>query len=165
MHRTTTTATLLISVAVSALSGCMTVRHPPAAVPSAPSPPPAPRTGEPAKQPIVQAPASEALALIEPSHRPTPAPSAARPLPSTTPPPVRRPPAHRAHPHPRPEHHEPRRPDSGAGRRPPVEIPDVPAPVRPESPGSTDVCALGRKYGGWRPDSPEATICDQTYGG
>jgi hypothetical protein len=30
--------------------------------------------------------------------------------------------------------------------------------------GPQDVCALGRKYGGWRADSPEATICQGTYG-
>ncbi|MEU0457308.1 hypothetical protein ABZ322_30855, partial [Streptomyces sp. NPDC006129] len=30
--------------------------------------------------------------------------------------------------------------------------------------GGTDVCALGRRYGGWRADSPEATICQDTYG-
>ena len=34
----------------------------------------------------------------------------------------------------------------------------------PGTGGSSDVCALGKKYGGWRPDSPESKICDQTYG-
>ncbi|MEU6251978.1 hypothetical protein [Streptomyces sp. NPDC047043] len=31
-------------------------------------------------------------------------------------------------------------------------------------PKTADVCALGRQYGGWRADSPEAVICEQTYG-
>ncbi|MFF1710221.1 hypothetical protein [Streptomyces sp. NPDC058268] len=45
MHRTTTAATLLASVAVTALSGCVSVERHPAPGPSAESaPPPAPRT-------------------------------------------------------------------------------------------------------------------------
>ncbi|MER6633123.1 hypothetical protein ABT301_33710, partial [Streptomyces sp. NPDC000987] len=45
--------------------------------------------------------------------------------------------------------------------RPRVETPaaPVPAPVK-----SADVCALGRRYGGWRADSPETAICERTYG-
>ncbi|MFI2426576.1 hypothetical protein ACH5A7_21185 [Streptomyces sp. NPDC018955] len=38
-------------------------------------------------------------------------------------------------------------------------------PTRRGTPGAPDVCALGRQYGGWRPDSPEATICEEAYGG
>jgi hypothetical protein len=41
-----------------------------------------------------------------------------------------------------------------------VEIPDVEEEVR----RNTDVCVLGRKYGGWQGDSPEAVICEQAYG-
>ncbi|MFH0517816.1 hypothetical protein ACHBTE_11625 [Streptomyces sp. M41] len=165
MHRTTTTATLLVTVAVSALSGCMTVQHPPVAAPTAPSPPPAPRPSASAQRPIVQAPASEALALIGPSRRPaTATPSAAQPASPAAPPPAARPPAARPHPQTRPEHRTPGRPAVDAARRSPVEIPGVPTSVRPEVPKNADVCALGRKYGGWRPGSPESTICDQTYG-
>ncbi|TPQ15684.1 hypothetical protein FGD71_045425, partial [Streptomyces sporangiiformans] len=36
----------------------------------------------------------------------------------------------------------------------------IPGPPPHTGPTSTDVCALGRKYGGWRPDSPEALICE-----
>ncbi|MET9836049.1 hypothetical protein ABZ078_43770 [Streptomyces sp. NPDC006385] len=162
MHRTTTTATLLVTVAVSALAGCMTVHYPPVPGPSAPTRPPTPRPSESAERPIVQAPAREALTLVEPSRRPAPTPSAARSASPTAPPPAPRPPAARAHPrHPRPEHREPRRPAVDTGRRPPVAVPE---PIRPEAPKNADVCALGRKYGGWRTDSPESTICDQTYG-
>ncbi|MFD5163912.1 hypothetical protein ACFWMJ_38690, partial [Streptomyces hawaiiensis] len=57
----------------------------------------------------------------------------------------------------------PRRPQrSHAG------LPDVSESVRQDVeksvPNSSDVCALGRRYGGWRADSPEATICRDTYG-
>ncbi|MEJ8668449.1 hypothetical protein WKI71_07455 [Streptomyces sp. MS1.AVA.1] len=40
-------------------------------------------------------------------------------------------------------------------------MPDSP---RPEVPKNTNVCALGKQYGGWRADSPESRICEQTYG-
>ncbi|WP_354670153.1 hypothetical protein [Streptomyces sp. S.PNR 29] len=43
-------------------------------------------------------------------------------------------------------------------------MPDTAESVRKNVRRNTDVCALGRKYGGWRADSPEATICRQTYG-
>jgi hypothetical protein len=36
--------------------------------------------------------------------------------------------------------------------------------VRKDVRKNTDVCALGRKYGGWQADSPEAVICKQAYG-
>lgn len=48
--------------------------------------------------------------------------------------------------HPRPSH---------------TALPDLPNATAPEPP---DVCALGRKYGGWRPGSPESVICDRAYG-
>ncbi|MFF0200106.1 hypothetical protein [Streptomyces sp. NPDC005017] len=41
-----------------------------------------------------------------------------------------------------------------------MELSDVSESVRE----NTDVCALGRKYGGWRADSPEARVCEQAYG-
>lgn len=31
-------------------------------------------------------------------------------------------------------------------------------------PRDAEVCALGRRYGRWQPDSPEADICRSTYG-
>ncbi|MEU6377375.1 hypothetical protein [Streptomyces sp. NPDC046909] len=161
MHRTTTTATLLVTVAVSALSGCVTVQRPvlpgpPAGLPSQPS---APRPDGRAEPQIVQAPAKEALELIEPSRRAAPsapvsrdaapAASAAAPAPGQQ--------APRVHPHPGPAHPE-RHPK--APRQPRVEIPDVAKSV----PKNPDVCKLGKQYGGWRKDSPEAVICEQTYG-
>ncbi|MGW6906109.1 hypothetical protein [Streptomyces sp. NPDC054940] len=167
MHRTTTTATLLVTVAVSALSGCTTVQRPATPGPSAPTPsqPPAPRPSGPTERPVVQSPAREALTLIDPSHRADPTPSTAHSASPTTPPPAHAPSAPRTHPHnPRPGHHEPGRPAADAPERPPVKIPLVPEPVRPEAPKNGDICALGRKYGGWPAGSPESRICEQTYG-
>ncbi|NUP20526.1 MAG: hypothetical protein HOZ81_31485 [Streptomyces sp.] len=165
MHRTTTTATLLVTVAVSALSGCTTVQRPATTVqlPPTPSQPPPPPADGPTQQPVVQAPAREALTLIGPSRRPEPTPSTARSRSAAAPAPP--PPGPRAHPHTRPEHHAPRRPSVEVPKRPPVTAPDVPKPIgRPEAPKNGDVCTMGRKYGGWKSDSPESTICDQTYG-
>ncbi|MEU6279149.1 hypothetical protein [Streptomyces sp. NPDC047028] len=152
MHRTTTTAALLVTVAVSALTGCVTVQRPaaPAAAPdSAPVQPSAPRPDGSTEPRVVQAPAQEALEMVGPhreqhasGHRAAPGPPAAR-----------RPPAPPAHPRPRPEHPE-------HSRHTRVEVPHLPHPV----PTGPDVCALGKKYGGWHPDSPEAVICKQAYG-
>ncbi|MBT2418302.1 hypothetical protein J7F01_07255 [Streptomyces sp. ISL-22] len=166
MHRTTTTATLLVTVAVSALSGCMTVPRPAVpGPPTTPAQPSAPRSDEPTAPSPVQAPAREALALIGPSRTPSPTASAAPSVPPAAPPAAHPPAAPRSHPHSRPDHPEPRRPAAGAPKRPPrVEIPEVSDSVRAETPRNSDVCALGRKYGGWQADSPEAVICRQTYG-
>ncbi|WP_405739609.1 hypothetical protein OG885_37610 [Streptomyces sp. NBC_00028] len=160
MHRTTTTATLLVTVAVSALSGCVTVQRPVApGPPAAPSLPAAPRPDGEAEPQIVQAPAREALALIGPSreakpdapatHRAAPPSAARQPAPGQQAP--RTHPEHPAH----PEARHPQHP-----QHPRVEIPDVATAV----PKNPDVCGLGKQYGGWRKDSPEARICEQTYG-
>ncbi|MFD8723147.1 hypothetical protein ACFV2H_35555 [Streptomyces sp. NPDC059629] len=152
MHRTTTTAALLVTVTVSALSGCVTVQRPAAPGPppgSAPSLPSVPRPDGSAEPRVVQAPVKEALEMVGPSRPPAhPAPHTPAPPPPAAP----RPPAPRAaspaHPHP------PRSHDQQAG------IPDVARPV----PKAPDVCALGKQYGGWSADSPQAQICEQTYG-
>ncbi len=36
--------------------------------------------------------------------------------------------------------------------------------MRGEASAGADLCALGRQYGGWRPGSREAAICEETYG-
>ncbi|MEU7720999.1 hypothetical protein [Streptomyces tibetensis] len=172
MHRTTTTATLLVTVAVSALSGCTTV--PPSAAPEpsvAPSRPSAPEPGGAAETPIVQAPAREALLLIEEaSHSPAAAVSPTGPA---------APPAasqslgapQRGHRDVRPRPARPERPEPAPRRpqRPHADVRDVSEAVRQNIEKSVpsnnaDVCALGRRYGRWRADSPEATICRDTYG-
>ncbi|MGW3497801.1 hypothetical protein [Streptomyces sp. NPDC001020] len=149
MHRTTTTA-LLVTVTISALSGCVTVQRP-----TAPGPPPAhsspstPRPDGSAGPRAVQAPAREALELVRPS--PTSSPSAG-PHRTTTP----RPTAVPAAPPPGPsaERH-PKHARPG---------PHVGAPPTAGIPRDMDVCALGRRYGGWQPNSTEAAICQRTYG-
>jgi hypothetical protein len=164
VHRTTTTATLLVTVAVTALSGCVTVQHP-----IAPGPPPAPsqlsvpRPDVRAEPQIVQAPAREALELIGPDrgpartprtqaasepHYPAAAAPAAPPAAAPAPPPRRTKPKKRP-PQPERRHTQPR-----------VELPEMSRPVRE----NTDVCALGRKYGGWGKDSPQTVICKEAYG-
>ncbi|GHA19657.1 lipoprotein [Streptomyces purpurascens] len=154
-----------MTVAVSALSGCVTVQDPPVpGPPAAPTRPPAPRPEEQ----VVQAPAREALELIEGSRRPEPAASASR---HATPPAAspqeeqRRSGTRDARPHPaRPEH---RPPAPRSPQRPPADLPDVSESVRQDVhknvPKNADVCALGKRFGGWRADSPEATICRDTY--
>lgn len=151
VHRTTTTATLLVTVAVSALTGCVTIQRPPASVPPRPSS--AHPDGDAGPQ-IVQAPAREALEMIGPSRRAEPKPRnhQHRTPTATAAPAERRPaprPSERPHPRATPPAAEPQ-------RQPRVDIPDLTK--------GTDLCALGRQYGGWRADSPEAAICEQTYG-
>ncbi|MEV7889838.1 hypothetical protein ACWD3I_13730 [Streptomyces sp. NPDC002817] len=160
MHRTTTTATLLVTVAVSALSGCVTVQHPSVAPgpPVVPSQPAAPRPDGRAEPQVVQAPAQEALQLIESSRksrRSAPRPKEAPPSSAAAPAPGQQ--APRSQPHARPAHPQPGHPEAP---RPHVGIPDVAAQV----PKNPDVCKLGKQYGGWRKDSPEAVICERTYG-
>ncbi|MER8223121.1 hypothetical protein ABTZ58_21560 [Streptomyces sp. NPDC094143] len=174
MHRTTTTATLLVTVAVSALAGCTTVRQPSAPGPAAaPSRPPLPQPDGRTQTQIVQAPAREALQLIEEGpRRPKPATAGSGPsaTPPTAPPAVgserQRPPSGRHEAGTRPARPDrPDRPESPrrSPQRPRADLPDVSEPVRQDVrervPDGTGVCALGRRYGGWRADSPEATIC------
>ncbi|WP_460063196.1 hypothetical protein [Streptomyces sp. YKOK-I1] len=152
MHRTTTTTAALLVMALSALSGCVTVQHPPVPGAAAPSPPSAPRPRADAEPQVVQAPAREALEMV-PDTRERAATTLRqrhRAAPSAVP--DGHAPAYRSHPqHPRPR---PAQPD------PHRRVPDAGAEIR----RNTDVCALGRKYGGWRDDSPEAVACRQVYG-
>ncbi|MFF5009537.1 hypothetical protein ACFY3G_42750 [Streptomyces phaeochromogenes] len=154
MHRTATTATLLVTVAVSAVSGCVTVQRPLApGAPSGPAPSSEPHPDGRAEPQIVQAPAREALEMIGPSRRPSaPASTPRRTAPSA---PAAAPaaPPRRAAADP-PRHPEPQRP----------QRPAVPRQPRATAPVAADVCALGRQYGGWNPDSPQATICKDVYG-
>ncbi|WP_437088766.1 hypothetical protein [Streptomyces sp. enrichment culture] len=180
--------TATITAAVTAMTGCVTVQRPPVPGPAAgeAARPSAPRPDGSRRPPPVEAPARESLESTGPSSQPDqpdepddadqtgaadrreetngprgpngprsrkndaarggPAPSAAPPRrhPSAAPPKVR----------PRPA-------------RPPRSAPALPE-APPAAPGqrgeSADVCALGRTYGRWHPDSPEASICRQTYG-
>ncbi|MFJ3234112.1 hypothetical protein [Streptomyces sp. NPDC086787] len=156
MHRTTTTATLLVTVAVLALSGCVTVHRAPVPGPSAggtsarasvprPDGTPQPRA--------VQAPAREALEMAGDPRRPEHHGTAASRPPS---PGIESRPATAPAP----------RTGTGTGtKRHPRHDSRPPLPVRvPGVAGQPDVCALGRAYGGWRADSPQARICHRAYG-
>ncbi|MEV7224165.1 hypothetical protein AB0N98_30320 [Streptomyces sp. NPDC093681] len=163
MHRTTTTATLLLTVAVSALTGCTTVRGPAVDDPSgAGARSSAPRPEGPAEPRVVQAPAREALEMIAPS----PTPERATGEPRRTPPS-----AHRSAPHDPPATRAPgrsARPAAPGPTRAPAaprpRVPDLPGRADAGAGGKADVCSLGKQYGGWRPGSPEARICEQAYG-
>ncbi|MFJ9567440.1 hypothetical protein ACIRQQ_46360 [Streptomyces fuscichromogenes] len=141
MHRTTTTAALLVTVAVSALAGCVTVQRPAAGTA-------VPRQDGRAEPRVVQAPAKEALEMVGPPRRSAPAvPHAPAP-----PHPHRPPAAPRA----TAPHHHP----SHRSHPPQAGLPGLAHSV----PKPPDVCALGRQYGGWAPNSPETRACEQTYG-
>ncbi|MFF5938204.1 hypothetical protein [Streptomyces sp. NPDC012508] len=149
MHATRTTATFLAGAAIAALSGCVSVDPPPAAPPpplevSSPSP-----HVDVAPQ-IVEGPAREALEAALPAP-PPPSPRAAPRKPrqqgGTT---VRN------------GTGTPQR-QSGAPREQKRTAPPRP-PGLPEPPRSrADVCRLGAQYGGWHPESVQATICKDAY--
>ncbi|MET7382395.1 hypothetical protein ABZT08_26900 [Streptomyces sp. NPDC005526] len=157
MHRTTTTATLLLSVAVSALSGCVTVQQRPSVSgpQTAPSRPSAPRPDGSAEPRDVQAPAREALELISPQRTPGAAARAhapGGPAEDRSHPPAHFPAPHPPLPAPRNRHAPP---------PPRIDLPKLPPQAARRK---ADICALGRKYGDWKPGSPEAVICGQAYG-
>ncbi|MBA4866240.1 hypothetical protein H1V43_33960 [Streptomyces sp. PSKA54] len=155
MHRTTTTALLMMMAAstVSAVSGCVTVNHPstPRLQPAtAPSPVSSPLSGTDGKaEPqIVQAPAREALELIEPSRRASPSPGPRTSAPAS------------------PES-APRRSHPAQSERPEaprmLPRPGHPLPL-PDRHSGKDVCDLGREYGRWQPNSLEDAVCRDMYG-
>ncbi|MGW2227880.1 hypothetical protein [Streptomyces formicae] len=162
MHRSTTTAALLLSVAVSAtVTGCVSVARPAPTEPAgATAMPSAARTDGRSRPQIVQAPAREALERMDPSpstqspdphaRPPMKAPRADAPAaaPARTPRPARPAPAPVRGP-------ASPRPDAGATR---------PAPATGDAAPGANACTLGETYGGWDPDSPQAVICRETYG-
>ncbi|MEV0244616.1 hypothetical protein AB0I06_32545 [Streptomyces sp. NPDC050674] len=120
----------------------------------------------------MQAPAREALQLIEEASR---RPEPALPTPRRTDRPEVAPeqgqqprPGPREIHRPRPTRPHRTEPAPHRPQRSHADLPDVPDSVRRDVdrsvPDNADVCALGRRYGGWRADSPEATICRDTYG-
>ncbi|WP_405392127.1 hypothetical protein OG596_32455 [Streptomyces sp. NBC_01102] len=147
MHRTGITATLLVGIAVTAVSGCVSVEPPRKTVA------PRPGTSRPVQDvapQIVQPPGRDSLEeLSDPAASTTAAPAIRKDGPSTPP---RRGPADLARPQ--------------APRLPPR----IPGLARSAAPGSSvpvtgkDVCALGRGYGSWPAGSPQSRICDATYG-
>ncbi|MFD4316338.1 hypothetical protein [Streptomyces sp. NPDC058548] len=160
MHGTRTTAKILVGAAVAALAGCVSVDTPP------PAPVPAPaaetvRPGQDVAPQIVEGPALEALEAALPAPPPSAAPRA------TPSPEARRreaaPPRPEA---PRPESVPRQRERPRPETRPPLpELPAEPAELPKNAPVSrAEVCDLGRRYGGWAPDSDPSRICNGTYG-
>ncbi|MET7509294.1 hypothetical protein ABZS82_18775 [Streptomyces albidoflavus] len=153
VHRTRTVAALLATVAVTAVSGCVTVDRPPGPdSPAGRSPATAPTTaGEHAEPQIERSPARESLRRVgeEPTGTATRTP---RPRPTKAAPPPR--PAAPAPP-------APARPDPAPAPVAPPAPRAKPPATPPAGPG---VCALGRQYGKWPQGSPQSRICQDTYG-
>ncbi|MCX4733513.1 hypothetical protein [Streptomyces sp. NBC_01363] len=150
MQRTRITVSLLVGVAVTALSGCVSVQP-------RPDVPPRPRASGPTQDltpQIVLPPVHDSL---EAAPAPGPSGSARRPSNGAPPPETRRT-APRVQ-------RQPRYPNA-ARPRPHRALPAVTAPApAPQAPvAGTDVCALGRGYGHWPAGSPQSRICDDTYG-
>ncbi|MEV0919516.1 hypothetical protein AB0I93_35390 [Streptomyces sp. NPDC049967] len=154
MHRTSTTVKLLVAVAVTALSGCVSVQPRPSA-PPIPSPRPAAQDLAPQ---IGRPPVRDVLEALPDPKPPTATATAGRA--SAAPPAAR-------HTGPRaaPRAPQPRHVPGPAHPRPPRRaVPAPPAPALPAPVTGTDVCALGRGYGHWPAGSPQSRICDRTYG-
>ncbi|WP_233521667.1 hypothetical protein [Streptomyces triticagri] len=157
MHRKTTAA-LLVTMAVSALSGCVSVAEPSVRESASPTTEPvaAPSAHRGSATRPVEAPAREALRMMGPPSGKDPVKASARaPEPGRSEAPGPRAAA--------PEH----RPPAREGAEPPRRLPvggELPARVlpRPTAVGA-ELCSLGRRYGGWPADSPQARICESTY--
>ncbi|MFD4763577.1 hypothetical protein ACFWOJ_33445 [Streptomyces sp. NPDC058439] len=148
MQRTRITVKLLVGLAVTTLSGCVSVTP-------QPDVPPRPRNGSPAQDlapQIARPPVHDSLEAV-----PVPAPSAAASTPAGAPPDTGRA-AARA---PRQRNHP------GAARPRPRHAPPAvtaPVPALPATVTGTDVCTLGRGYGHWPAGSPQSRICENAYG-
>ncbi|MFD4744458.1 hypothetical protein ACF1BA_24130 [Streptomyces rubiginosohelvolus] len=157
MQRTRITAKLLVGLAVTAVSGCVSV-----APGTVPSPPPGPGATGPAQDvapQIVQPPAREGLEVVPDPSRPPARPSSPAPPAAGSPAEAR--PAGPVGAARRPERADP--PRRAPDRAP--RVPSVTVPALPRVPGGgADVCALGRGYGGWPAGSPQARICSEAYG-
>lgn len=153
MHRTSTTVKLLVAVAVTALSGCVSVQPRPSAPPP-PSPGPtaqdlAPQIGRPPVRDVLEAIPDPKRSTATRASREPAAPPAAR----------------RSEPRAAPRAPRPRRVPGPALPRPPRRAaPAAPVPALPPPVTGADVCALGRGYGHWPAGSPQSRICDHTYG-
>ncbi|MFD3486594.1 hypothetical protein [Streptomyces sp. NPDC058665] len=143
-RRKRTTAVLLLGVAVGGISACVAVE--PEAGTGSGAGGGAVRDASPqgtAEPRIARPSAREALEAATPLAR-TPSPKRGAASESVQQPPE---PPHRRAPDQRPA-------APSAAPAPPTALPDAAA----------QLCALGERYGGWAPDSPESRICDRTYG-
>ncbi|MEV1046313.1 hypothetical protein [Streptomyces sp. NPDC049916] len=159
MQRTTITARLLVGLAVTAASGCVSVT-PPAGPPGAPRPPGTAAPVQDVAPQIVQPPAREALEVVEDAAPPAALPPAPAP-PATSG--ARSDPGRAGPPPARDRGDPPRRAPARVPVAPPVVVPSPPA-LRLSGGRGADVCALGRAFGDWSPGSRQARICEQAYG-
>lgn len=151
MHRTSNTVKLLVGVAVTALSGCVSVQPQPSA-------PPRPGPTRPAQHltpQIARPPVRDVLEAV-PDPKPSPSPSAGRPAPAG--------PAAARQSEPRPPQQRNRAGATRAQPRHAAPAVPVPAPALRVPVTGRDVCALGRGYGRWPAGSPQSRICDEAYG-
>lgn len=147
VQRTRIAVQLLVGVAVTAVSGCVSVEPQPGLAPR-------PQTSRPVQDlapQIVRPPVRDTLEAL-----PDPKPSEAASGPAVGAPSETRRSAPQQGQHPgvigRWRAHAPR------------AVP-APVPALPSSPATgSDVCALGRGYGDWPAGSPQSRICEDTYG-
>ncbi len=147
-----------VVVAVTAVSGCVSVAPPP------PGPAHAPAAGHPTRGPepvVVEAPAREALESTGPAPRPSARPAPPGPSrPSTA---QRRTEGAARGDAPGGGARKGRAAGPGHRGGPPVTVParpvlPVPLPVR-TTVRVPDACGLAERYGAWRPGGPEARRC------
>ncbi|MFD4858919.1 hypothetical protein [Streptomyces atratus] len=149
MQRTRITVKLLVGVAVTTLSGCVSV----APQPDVPSRPGASRPAQDLAPQIVRPPVHDSLGAVPAAEPSTSASAPARGAPPDTRRAAPRAPQQRKH--------------TGAARPRPRQVPPpvtAPVPDLPTPVTEKDVCALGRGYGHWPAGSPQSRICENTYG-
>ncbi|MFC8076900.1 hypothetical protein ACFUN8_15365 [Streptomyces sp. NPDC057307] len=146
-RRTRTTALLLLGVAVGGASACVAVEPEAGAAPdvgAVRAEAPTPGAVEPQ---IVQPSAREVLEAAAPPRRTLPARPAVTDSVQPSPEPPRRRTAVR-----------PPAPPAPSAR----PVPAAPTTALPDL--DAGLCALGTRYGGWAPGSPESRLCERTYG-
>ena len=170
VHRPTTTATLLVMAAVSALTGCVTVQRTPEPGHAAATARPPGTRPDGAAAPAAQASPRQALERTDPSaagdpagrtpSRPTAGAEAGAPA-GTARPAAPAPRSHERHERPeQPEAPRPRQTQRSSHTHAPLPVPALPNPAARAS----GLCALGTQYGRWRIGSPEEKICGHTFG-
>ncbi|MER5362263.1 hypothetical protein [Streptomyces sp. NPDC002785] len=149
MQRTRITVKILVGVAVTTLSGCVSV----APQPDVPSRPGTSRPAQDMAPQIVRPPVHDSLGAL-----PAPKPSAS----ATTPAPGAPPDIRRAAPRAPQQRKHPKAAQPRPRQAPPAVT--SPTPALPGHVTRKDLCALGRGYGHWPAGSPQSRICEETYG-
>ncbi|WP_328890161.1 hypothetical protein [Streptomyces sp. NBC_00316] len=149
MQRTRIAVKLLVGVAVTAVSGCVSVEHQPGHAPR-------PETSRPARDLAPQIARPPVRDTLESLPDPKPSAQASETAPGALSDTRRTGQRTRQGEHPGGVLPRPRQ----APRVAPAPVPAMPAsPVT-----GADVCALGRGYGGWPAGSTPSRICEDSYG-